>query len=244
MFSIDHDSKLPLYHQVETIFRELIQRPEYQAGKLLPREVELAARLGVSRNTIRQATDKLVYEGLLVRKKGVGTRVNSKPVVSRLDNWISFTKEMEAKGLEVINYKLRVSTIIADEEIAAALHIQPDTEVIELYRLRGTKTFPALLTISWFHPRIGLRDGEDFSKPLYDLLDQNYSVMVVSSKEEIQAIPADENMARSLRISPGEPMLYRRRIVCDPGERPVEFNKTYYRSDSFTYSIDIKRNQL
>jgi GntR family transcriptional regulator len=42
----------------------------------------------VGRNTIRQATNKLEYEGLLKRKKGVGTSVAPrKKLFTGLDHW-------------------------------------------------------------------------------------------------------------------------------------------------------------
>ena len=43
---IDHNSALPLHAQVEQLLRELINEPEYKAGKFLPNEVDLAKRLG------------------------------------------------------------------------------------------------------------------------------------------------------------------------------------------------------
>lgn len=67
--SIDHKSHIPLHIQAELLLRELIKDPVYQAGKLLPNEVELAKKLAISRTTLRQALNKLVYEELLVRKK-------------------------------------------------------------------------------------------------------------------------------------------------------------------------------
>lgn len=72
---IDHKSTIPLHFQVEELLRKLIELPEYKNGDFLPKEIELAKKLGISRNTIRQATNKLENEGLLIRKKGVGTKV-------------------------------------------------------------------------------------------------------------------------------------------------------------------------
>ncbi|TAM93598.1 MAG: GntR family transcriptional regulator, partial [Chitinophagaceae bacterium] len=54
---IDHHSPLPLHSQIEQLLRDLVQLKEYAKGAPLPKEVELANRLGVSRNTIRQATN-------------------------------------------------------------------------------------------------------------------------------------------------------------------------------------------
>src|SRR5690606_31987162 len=80
---IDHKSPIPLHVQAEQLIRQLAQSPDYQHGKLLPNEVDLAKRLAISRATLRQAINKLVFEGLLVRKKGVGTRVVKKKYSSR-----------------------------------------------------------------------------------------------------------------------------------------------------------------
>ena len=71
---IDHNSSKPLHAQAEEILRNLIDSEEYKTGKYLPNEVELSQKLNISRNTLRQAINKLVFEGLLVRKKGVGTK--------------------------------------------------------------------------------------------------------------------------------------------------------------------------
>ena len=68
-FTIDHKSPVPLHAQVELLLRELIELEEYQNGKVLPSEVEISNRLAISRSTVRQAIKKLVFEGLLVRKK-------------------------------------------------------------------------------------------------------------------------------------------------------------------------------
>ena len=72
--SLDHKSPVPLHIQAEELLRNLIRDPEY-ATKFLPNEVDLARQLAISRTTLRQALNKLVYEGLLIRKKGIGTKV-------------------------------------------------------------------------------------------------------------------------------------------------------------------------
>ena len=68
--SVDHNSSTPLHVQAETLLRSLIEKEVYKNGRLLPREVDLASQLNISRNTLRQAITTLVNEGLLVRKKG------------------------------------------------------------------------------------------------------------------------------------------------------------------------------
>ena len=90
-FSIDHKSPVPLHIQAENLLRTMINDPEHLNGKFLPNEVELAKQLAISRSTLRQALNKLVYEGLLIRKKGIGTKVAEPVISSKSKNWLSFT---------------------------------------------------------------------------------------------------------------------------------------------------------
>src|SRR6201986_4938321 len=105
MLKLDHKSPMPLRAQVEQLLRELIQKPEFQNGGLLPDECKLAIQLGVSRGTVRSGISKLVFEGLLQRKAGVGTRVSNRNVESGIQEWHSFTREMASKGIKVQNFR-------------------------------------------------------------------------------------------------------------------------------------------
>lgn len=240
-FNIDHKSPIPLHVQVEELMRKLIAHPDYQNGKLLPKEVELAKILGISRNTIRQATNKLEHEGLLVRKKGVGTRVIQNTVSTRLTDWLSFSSEMHNKGMEFVNYDVKVSWVKADSDVASMLQIEEGREILKMERLRGLDKGPFVYFISYFHPRVGLTGKEDFSRHLYEILEEDYSTIPSVSKEKISAMAANTALAKKLNIQKGDPLLFRKRLVCDPGDRPIEYNLGYYRGDSFTYEIDIKR---
>ena len=123
-FKLDKESSLPFHAQIETYLRELIKDKRFAKGKnFLPKEESLSKKFGVSRNTIRAAIFKLVQEGLIERKKGVGSKVIQKKISTRLDNWISFTKEMKNQGIEVINYLVDISFVQAEEDVYTALSI-------------------------------------------------------------------------------------------------------------------------
>lgn len=240
-FSIDHKSALPLHAQVETLLRELLDSDEYRDGKFLPNEVSLAKQLGISRNTVRQATNKLVYEGLLIRKKGVGTRAADQSVDTRINNWLSFTQEMQSKGIRIRNYEIGTEWVDAEEEIANFFRIPVGKKILKMVRLRGREEYPFVYFISYFHPMVGLSGSEDFSKPLYEILEKEHSVVAKLSKEEISARVADKFLAGKLNIRLGDAVLKRKRYVFDPGGRPIEYNIGYYRADSFVYTIESER---
>jgi len=240
-YSIDHKSPVPLHIQAEALLRKLIAEEEYQNGKMMPNEVELAKKLAISRTTLRQAINKLVFEGLLVRKKRKGTKVADTPVSSKSNNWLSFSQEMKLRGIPIRNFELHVTWESPDEELAAFFDIKTDRKVLKMERVRGRPDEPFVYFISYFHPRVGLTGDEDFKRPLYELLETDYSVIASLSKEEISAVAADALMAGKLRIEVGDPVLFRKRFVFDQGERPIEYNLGYYKAGSFIYTVESTR---
>lgn len=239
--NIDHTSPVPLHAQVEELLRNLIDLPQYKNGEFLPKEVDLARQLGVSRNTIRQATNKLEYEGLIVRKKGFGTKVAEKTVTTQLDNWHSFTQEMNEKGIAFMNYLIDARWEEASEKVTRFFRIPEHSKVVKLARLRGDKSGPFVYFESFFHPRLEITPDEDFTQPLYELLEHKFKTPVTTSREQISARRATSSTAQQLKIEKGEPILVRERFVFDPGDRPVEYNIGFYVAEKFTYSIEIRR---
>ncbi|WP_197027651.1 GntR family transcriptional regulator [Prevotella sp. 10(H)] len=239
--SINHNSPVPLYAQIEEQLRNIIKLPEYKNGKRLPNEVDLARQLGISRNTLRQAINKLVFEGLLTRKKGVGTVVEKTSISSKAKNWLSFSQEMKALGITPTNYELHICWEKPTEDICIFFDINENTNVLRLDRLRGNPEYPFVFFRSFFNPRIGLTGNEDFSRPLYDILEKDYNSIAKISKEEISALSADKFLAEKLKVKVGDPILKRKRFVLDPGGRALEWNVGYYRADSFTYTLEFER---
>lgn len=240
-YSIDHKSPVPLHIQTENLLREIIAQPEYKNGKLLPNELDMAKMLAISRTTLRQAINKLVYEGLLIRKKRMGTKVAQAVVSSKSNNWLSFSQEMKLRGISIRNFELHITWEYPDEFLANFFEIKSGRKVLKMERVRGTAQEPFVYFVSYFHPRIGLTGDEDFKRPLYEMLENDYSTIATLSKEEISAHAAEHLIADKLRISDGSPVLLRKRFVFDQGERPIEYNLGYYKADSFVYTVESRR---
>ena len=107
--------------------------------------------------------------------------------------------------------------------------------------MRGKKEYPFVYFISYFNPNIPLTGEEDFTRPLYELLENDYQITVKTSKEKISARLAGELIAEKLDIKAGDPILIRERFVYDTQQVPIEYNIGYYRADSFTYTIEAER---
>jgi GntR family transcriptional regulator len=228
--ALNHKSAVPLHLQAEELLR-----------KMLPNEIELALQMSISRTTLRQALNKLVYEGLLIRKKGVGTKIADATISSKSVNWLSFSQEMKARGVSIRNFELHVSWVYPEEKIAEFFEIKTDKKILKLERLRGRIDGPFVYFVSYFHPRTGLTGEEDFKRPLYEILEKDHNVITELSKEEISAKSADKFIAGKLETEVGSPILFRKRYVFDQAEKPIEYNLGYYKADSFIYSIESRR---
>jgi len=74
-FQPDPSRREPVYRQLEVYLRELIESRRLGTGERLPASRELALSLGLSRNTVNQAYQALVEDGLLSSHVGRGTFV-------------------------------------------------------------------------------------------------------------------------------------------------------------------------
>ena len=239
---IDFSSKTPYHVQAEHNLRQMIKTEKYRSGAIMPNEVELAQELKISRNTLRQAINRLVNEGLLLRKKGVGTTVNTLGrASSNARNWMSFSQEMKALGITIKNYELHICWEQAAPEVTRFFRVASDMRMLRMSRVRGSEQAPIVYFYSYFNPAIGMTGEEDFTQPLYTMLEQRYGVIVHKSVEEVSAMLADEELAAKLGIRVGDPILRRKRLVLDATGFPVEFNVGYYRADSFTYRIEAEK---
>jgi GntR family transcriptional regulator len=227
--------------QVEALLRELIRQPQYQNGALLPDEVALAAQLGVSRGTIRSGISKLVFEGLLDRKAGVGTRVSNRNIESGIREWHSFTREMASKGVKVENFRVAYHQLEASADALQALQLSGSRMLWRLDRVRGWAGRPVLHTMSWFHPRLGLKGNEETSQPLYEMIEKTSGVRPHHAREDFLAVSAEAQMARQLDVEKGAPLLLRRHTVFDAGNRPFEYAEVRYVSSRFALTLDVRR---
>lgn len=73
----DPNRNRPLWAVVTETIQMRIDSGFYPLGSVLPREIDLAEELNVSRNTIRHALGRLTTEGFLERRRRGGTRIAS-----------------------------------------------------------------------------------------------------------------------------------------------------------------------
>lgn len=240
-FRADFDANTPIHIQVEQYLRKMVQEERYQNGERLPNETDISKMLGISRSTFRTAMDRLVRDGIVVRKRGIGSFVNHHMISTTLSKWESFSEEMSSKGIEFQTLDKKVSWVYPGEEDAAALNVKRTERICRLERLKGIDGKPIIFFISFFHPRIGIKEDEKFDGRLYEILRKKYHSIPMVSNEEIGALNCNRYLADKLCQPITLPVLFRKRKVLNQTGKILELGYVYCRSDKFVYNIQIRR---
>ncbi len=211
------------------------------AHEMLPREVDLAEELGVSRSTLRQVLRALADSGLIYSVRGSGTFVS--PTRIAKDTTLSgFSEDMRARGLEPGSQLLDAEPLAVDGTVATDLAVPDGTLAYRLDRLRLADSKPMCLeeVILLADPFPGLLT-HDISAGLYELLKAAYGVEVTMAQQWISASVAAESQASLLEVDPGAPLLEVRRVGYDGRGRAIERAVSHYRADRYEFVLTARR---
>lgn len=238
---VDPNSPEPLYSQVARQLRAAIEDGGLPSGGRLDNEVDLAARLHLSRPTIRQAIQSLVNEGLLVRKRGVGTQV-VRTKVARPLRLSSLFDDLSTLGDKPETVVLVNRVEPAGEDVAEQLETQGLERVRRLKRVRSTGGEP--LAIMNNHLPDGIiepTDDELRDKGLYQLL-RAAGIRLHAAQQNVGARLATEEDAELLDEKPGAALLTMQRTTYDDGGRVVEYGWHVYRASRYSFNLSLTNN--
>ncbi|MBN9013656.1 MAG: GntR family transcriptional regulator, partial [Rhizobiales bacterium] len=128
----------PLYLQLKRMIEEAVTGGRIRSGDALPSERDMAARMEVSRVTVRKAVQHLVRDGVLVQRHGSGTYVAPQPsrVEQSLSQLTSFTEDMARRGMVVRSIWLERGLYPPSPEETVALGLSSGDRVARVARLR------------------------------------------------------------------------------------------------------------
>jgi GntR family transcriptional regulator len=242
MVAITHDSQIPYYRQLYDILRDELIGGKWRPGERMPSESELIEQYGVSRITVRQSLDMLVKEGRVYRRRGRGTFASMPTIEQGLTRIISFTEDMEQRGLHPGTRVLSSRLEPASEETAGRLNLAPGSELAVLERLRLADGETMSLEISHLDHSLcpGILDGDYARTPLHEALRDLADIRLVRAHQSIRAVPASRELAGILSVTVKAPLFYIERVSYSQFGVPVEYLQIYHRGDRYVFYNELR----
>jgi len=226
--------KRPLHIRVQEHLRTLIAEGVFRVGQQIPPETKLAAELGVSRPTLREALRGLEQAGLIIRRHGVGTFVASHaPILeSGLEVLESLECQVRRLGLHTEVASLDVTGRMATAEERSMLLIPQDepTEVLCVDRVITLEGEPVAY-LRDIVPQKYLHQedlGEEFGGSVLDVLVQQGDPLPAASRTEIVAEGARSFVASQLGVPRGTALLKLIGQLFSTGEDVLDYSLSYF----------------
>jgi GntR family transcriptional regulator len=220
----------PLYVKIRASLLDRIKSGGWRPGQLIPNEFEVAAEFGVSQGTARKALDALAAEGLLVRRQGRGSFVVER---TPADILFRFFQLQDRSGTRIIPAAPPAvgRSMAAGREARERLGLERGARVvvIERVRTRGKSKTPLIaetLTLPEAHFP-GLAERPDIPNTVYELLQNEYGLIVTRADERISPVLADSVTGAALKVPLGTPLLKIERIAFGIDDTPLEWRVSY-----------------
>jgi len=230
---------VPAYQRIQSSIRKRIDAGQLRPGDPVSSERDLAKLHQVSLMTARHALATLEHEGLVERRRGIGTFVATPKI--HFNKLMSYTEQMSARSLIAGSKVLCLKTIDNEPEVAARLSLPESEPIIKLERLRHANEEPfaletCYLSLNEFPQLVDAPLGRE---SLFAYLERNYDVKLGYSDEEIDATAAEPQIAELLGVPRREPLLRIRQVIFSTKAKPLLYVLGIYRSDR--HNLVIRR---
>jgi GntR family transcriptional regulator len=227
-------SEQPAHARIGQWLTGAVERGELGVGDRLPPEAELAAALGVSRMTLRQALGALASRGLVSRKRGRagGTFVCRPRIECDLTGLPGFTEQMRRAHVRAGARMVRARRVRPSRDVAAALELPRGRQAYEIVRVRLANREPLALEQT-FLPAADFPDllEHRLTGSLYSLMRRRYDLAPETAREWLEPVVATQEQADLLGTAAGTALMLVTRTAYTASGRPVEHAYDRYRAD-------------
>jgi GntR family transcriptional regulator len=232
-------SAIPAYQRIQSAIRKRIDAGQLRPGDAVSSERDLAKLHEVSLMTARHALATLEREGIVERRRGVGTFVSAPKI--HFNKLMSYTEQMAARSLTAASKILFAKLIDNEPDAAARLSLPPTKQIIKLERLRHASEEPFALETCYLSAAEfpGLLSAPLQRDSLFAILEREYNVKLGYADEEIDATAADPRTSELLNVPRREPLLRIRQVIYSSNAKPTMYVLGIYRSDR--HNLVIRR---
>jgi GntR family transcriptional regulator len=232
-----------LYLQVIDRLKKDIEKGIFKEKEKLPSEFELAKSLGVSRATLREALRLLEEENIIIRRHGVGTFVNSKPVfTSGIEQLSSVSSMIRSVGMEPGTIYLSSMQTLPSKDDLNRFQCSEEQSIISMERVRTANGEPVVYCIDKIPEKYLPNDflvREEGS--IFSALEESGDIHVSYAVTFIDPVGYHEIASPTLNCDPETSLLILKQLHYDENDRVVLYSKNYFRADKFSFHVVRKR---
>lgn len=239
---------MTLYEEVANTLLKDIEEGRHVVGSLLPTELELGARFGVSRQTVRAALTILQDQGYISRKKAVGSLVESTSpssayhqVFDTIEDLVRTATETEVR-LNVVVKRIsldkatarRIGGVVGSEWFlfsGARVRARQRSQIVSWANIFIDSEFEAIVKLE--------RENRDVL--MSTLLERECGVSIVEIRQTIAAGALPSVAADAFKAKAGDPALSVLRHFKDKSGRILEISETIYPGDRVSISTRMRR---
>ncbi|WP_096269831.1 GntR family transcriptional regulator [Paucisalibacillus globulus] len=239
--SIKSDSR-HLYLQVIDKIKHDIENGLYSANEKLPSEFELSKNLGVSRATLREALRLLEEDNVVTRKHGVGTFVNSKPIVSSgIEQLTSVTYMIEQAGKKPGSQYYSTEIIEPTEEERQKFKPLTLTKLVKIERIRTADGKPVVFCIDKLPQGLIPNEAAHREDSLFKTIEEHANNRISYAITYIEPVGFHERIFNILNCDFDQSLLLLKQMHYTEDDEPVLYSLNYFRSDVFSFHVLRKR---
>lgn len=240
------EGNIPLYFQFYLMLKNQIMLGDVEPGSRVSNIDELHSRYGVSHATVRKAMALLEKDGLIAKKRGMGTIIRDEVDVTM------WSPENSRENL------LQGLTSMTPRTLASGW-IKPPRRILRFLRDQTDVLKEGLiyhLFRVWESPNeLWRRRVSDVYIPAYlvneygeDKLGNNYIIVEVLKKHDYRKLKiktilrpwlCDVDTAELIGLSDGTPVFHRTIIIRDPGNRIILISEWIATTTSFVREMEI-----
>lgn len=233
-----------LYLQVIDRLKSDIEQGIFKENEKLPSEFELSKLLGVSRATLREALRLLEEENVIIRRHGVGTFVNPKPVfTSGIEHLTSISSMIENAGMVPGTQFLSAIEMTPSEDDMKRFESAEDDKIVTIERVRTADGEPVVYCIDQAPSSLLPSDfaNSDHRESIFEAIEQTGAVRVTYAVTYIDPVGYHEKASPILKCNRDMALLVLKQAHYDEHDRVVLYSKNYFRADKFSFHVVRKR---
>ncbi|SDV47015.1 GntR family transcriptional regulator [Chitinasiproducens palmae] len=226
----------PVYLAIQNALRDAIAKQRVAPGERLPSELELAKRYNTTRATVVHALQELVFEGLVEKRRGLGTFVATPAISTGIDDTHRpgyFEADLFARGQDVTYRVVHFGPVAVSVHVRGELKLGPNEPVHRIQRVRLVEKRPLAVEVRYVPSTIArMMDTDALAQlTLQDIFQKQLGMKIERIVNTVRVALVPQDLAKLLDLTRGRPVLVRAHAFLDQQGQAMLWGETAYREE-------------